>query len=582
MNVTQTIKINGKVISDQFVFSVEVSKCVNKITSAIIKLLDGAPAKEDFKLSDSQDYVPGSPITINAGYDSDESVIFSGYVIKQNLQTVSDGPLLILHCKDESFKMTIGRKSDVFENITDSSLISQLIGNYGLTASVDSTSYQNKEIVQWYCSDWDLMLMRAEANGLIVITDQNKVSVKKPDTSQSKIITLTYGKDIYDIDVMADAKTQYSKVKANAWDVKSLQVINADASDPSVSLPGNLSPSKMADFSDKDVFNLQTTANLEQTEIQNWADACLLKSRLSFISGEVKFQGNSDVLPGTIIELAGMGERFNGNAFVWEVIHTIETGNWFTEVKLGANANWYADETAQIESSRAAGLLPGVSGLQNGIVKQIDSDPVNEFRVMVTLPLVNNKTVWARLSTTYATSNAGTYFFPEVGDEVLLGFFNDDPRFPVILGSMYSSTKQAPYTPESKNGTKAIVSKNGVKIIFDDEKKVLTLVTPQSNTIVLSDDEKSISLNDQNGNKIEMNSSGITIQSASNIVLKASENITAEATSDISVKANNALDLKGLNVTGSAEAQMVMKGEASSELSASGNVTVKGAMVMIN
>jgi Rhs element Vgr protein len=582
MNVTQTIKINEKVVSDQFIFSIEINKCVNKITNAIIKLLDGVPAKEDFKLSDSQDYIPGSPVIINIGYDSDESIVFSGYVVKQNLQTVSDGPLLILHCKDESFKMAIGRKSDVFENITDSNLIKQLIENYSLTADVDSTSYENKEIVQWYCSDWDLMVMRAEVNGLIVITDQNKVSVKKPNTSQSKIITLTYGKDIYDIDVMADAKTQYSKVQANAWDIKSLQVINANASDPSVSLPGNLSPSKMAEFSDKDVFSLQTTANLEQTEIQNWADACLLKSRLSFISGEVKFQGNSAVLPGTIIELAGMGERFNGNAFVWEVTQTVEGGNWFTEVTLGADANWYTANTADIESPKAAGLLPGVSGLQNGIVKQINSDPLNEFRVLVTLPLVNNKTVWARLCTTYATSNAGTYFFPEVGDEVLLGFFNEDPRFPVILGSMYSSSKQSPFTPESTNATKAIVSKNGVKIIFDDEKKALTIVTPQNNTIVLSDDEKSISLNDQNGNKIEMNSSGITIQSASNIVLKASENVNIEATSNISIQATNALDLKGLNVSGSADAQMVMKGEASSEFSASGEVTIKGAMVMIN
>ena len=179
MNVTKTIKINGNVISDQFVFSVEISKCVNKITSAIIKLIDGVAAKEDFKLSDSNDCIPGSPVIINIGYDSDESVVFSGYIVKQNLQTVSDGPLLILHCKDESFKMTIGRKSDVFENITDSDLISQLIGNYKLTASVDSTTYENKEIVQWYCSDWDLMVMRAEVNGLIVLTDQNKVSVKK-------------------------------------------------------------------------------------------------------------------------------------------------------------------------------------------------------------------------------------------------------------------------------------------------------------------------------------------------------------------------------------------------------------------
>ena len=40
--------------------------------------------------------------------------------------------------------------------------------------------------------------------------------------------------------------------------------------------------------------------------------------------------------------------------------------------------------------------------------------------------------------------------------------------------------------------------------------------------------------------------------------------------------------MSGLSVTGNAQTQMTMKGTASAELSASGEVTVKGAMVMIN
>jgi uncharacterized protein involved in type VI secretion and phage assembly len=220
--------------------------------------------------------------------------------------------------------------------------------------------------------------------------------------------------------------------------------------------------------------------------------------------------------------------------------------------------------------------------LQNGVVKQIDSDPNNEFRVLVTIPIMNNKTVWARLANLYATSGSGTYFYPEVGDEVILGFFNEDPRFPVILGSMYSSSKAPPYTPDSKNETKAIVSKSLVKIVLDEEKKSLSLTTPANNSIVLSDDAKSITLSDQNGNKIEMTSSGITIQSASDITIKANQNINTSATASISVSATNDLTLSGLSVSGTAQTQMTMKGTASAEFSASGEVVVKGAMVMIN
>jgi Rhs element Vgr protein len=583
MNVNISVFVNNKKILDQLVLSTQINKQANKISSATIKLLDGSTAKEDFKLSDDDDYSPGNPVSVKIGYGSNQSVVFSGSIVKQNLQvTENSGSMLILHCKDDSFKMAIGRKNATYENATDSDLIGQIISKYGLQKSVDSTSYTNKEIVQWYCSDWDFIVTRAEVNGMIVVTDQDKVTVQKPDTSKKAAVKLTYGVDIYDIDLTADAKSQYSKVQASSWDPKSQKLISANAKTPAVKLPGNFDPTKMASFADSDTFILQTTNTLEQDEIQNWADACLLKSRLSFITGNITFQGNGDAVPGGMLEIEGVGTRFKGNAFVWAVEHNIKSGTWLTEATLGADLNWYSEETENVEAPVAAGLLPGVNGVQNGVVKQIDSDPNNEFRVLVTIPLLSNKTVWARLANLYGTSAAGSYFYPEIGDEVILAFFNDDPRFPVILGSLYSSAKNPPYTPEAKNNTKAIVTKSKLKVIFDEEKKSITLITPQNNSVVLSDDNKSITLTDQNSNKIEMNSSGITIQSASKITIKAQKDITVQATNDIQVSATNELDLKGLNVNGTAEGQMVMKGNATSEFSASGQVTIKGTMVMIN
>ena len=50
--------------------------------------------------------------------------------------------------------------------------------------------------------------------------------------------------------------------------------------------------------------------------------------------------------------------------------------------------------------------------------------------------------VWARMAHVYATEDCGFVFYPEVGDEVVLGFFDDDPTYPVILGSLYSSKRK--------------------------------------------------------------------------------------------------------------------------------------------
>ncbi len=581
---TFTILINGTEINTSYqISSIEVLKGVNKISSATIKLLDGNPATENFPISDSNDFIPGVALTIKAGYHFTESIIFSGIILKQSLQVrAGKGPLLTVVCKDDAVKMTVGRNSNTYQQTTDSNVINTLIEKNGLKSSVAATTYQNKELIQWYCTDWDFIISRADVNGMIVMTDQGKVTVAKPDSSADPVLKLEYGNNIFHLDIEADAKTQYASVQANSWDPKAQNALLVNAVDPSVIPPGNFKASALADVIGVKPYHLITTASLEQDEIQNWANACLLKSRFSMVKGTVKFQGNALVLPGNMIELKGVGDRFNGNAIVSGVIHTIEMGNWYTTVDLGLSETWYAEEVEHIQSPAASGALPGISGLQNGVVKQMDSDPDNAFRVLVTIPMLDNKTVWARLSSLYATSGSGTYFYPEVGDEVILGFFNDDPRFPVILGSLYSSTKAPAYTPENKNTTKAIVSKSLVKIVFDEEKKSLTIVTPANNTIVLSDDQKSIVLNDQNGNKIEMSASGINIESASDITLKANQNININATAAINISATSDLKLSGLSVSGSADTQMVMKGSATAEFSAGAALTLKGAIVMIN
>ena len=86
----------------------------------------------------------------------------------------------------------------------------------------------------------------------------------------------------------------------------------------------------------------------------------------------------------------------------------------------------------------ASGLLPPIAGLQTGIVKQVAKDPGGQFRVALELPLLQmpGQLVWARLASFYASNKIGEVFYPEVGDEVVAGFMNQDPRYPVILGSL--------------------------------------------------------------------------------------------------------------------------------------------------
>jgi uncharacterized protein involved in type VI secretion and phage assembly len=152
----------------------------------------------------------------------------------------------------------------------------------------------------------------------------------------------------------------------------------------------------------------------------------------------------------------------------------------------------------------------------------------------------------------------------------------------VVLGSLYSSKQATPYELEAPNDTKAIVTRCGHKLVFDEADRIITVVTPAGNTIVLSDKDKSIVLQDQSGNKVELAPGGITLDSPKDIVLKAKGKVTVEAGMSMALKAAADLTVDGANVACSAQMGFSAKGNASAELSATGQTVVKGAMVLIN
>src|SRR5260370_33648601 len=136
-----------------------------------------------------------------------------------------------------------------------------------------------------------------------------------------------------------------------------------------------------------------------------------------------------------------------------------------------------------------------------GIVTALENDPVGEDRIKCRLPLVSTSEegIWARLATLDAGNDRGTYFRPEIDDEVVVGFLNDDPRHPVILGMCHSSAKPTPEPAKDDNHHKGYVSRKKLKLTFDDEKKIILVRTSPENQLIFYKDPKSYQAHDQHG-----------------------------------------------------------------------------------
>jgi hypothetical protein len=196
------------------------------------------------------------------------------------------------------------------------------------------------------------------------------------------------------------------------------------------------------------------------------------------VKGSVTYQGNANAFPGRVIELAGVGYRFNGKVHVSAISHNIADGNYITHTTFGSL----------------------------------------------------------------------------------------DVVYPIIIDDI----------------DRSITTLSRLKVSFDDDKKVITIETPGANKITLSDDAKSIEIIDQNLNKVTMDPSGMGLDSQKDITIKSRGNIILDAAGKIDIKANMDATTSAMNITHTANMAFTAKGSTSAEISASGQTTVKGSIVMIN
>lgn len=576
-----SVYCNGKKLSDNYsLVSATVHLELNHIGKATIKFNAGNMNKQTFDESDSDSFKPGNAIRLDAGSIDKEETLFDGIIIGLRIITGKDHrSYMQVECRDNAYAATQGRKNRIFEKKKDCDIIKEALSAYG-SVEVDATPGQYPTLVQYYCSDWDFALSRADANGLFVFTNGKKIQVKRPNINASPVLTVTYGSDLTAFDLELTGGDQFTQYEAVSWNPNTQNVVKVSASQPSLNQQGDMNPKNIATA---DCMLLQTDAPMDENALKQWAGGMALKAGLARYQGSCSFYGSAKVVPGNLIELKGLGKRFNGNLFVGSVTHTIEDNEWITEAGAGISPLNITEE-ADVVSPPATGFLPGLQGIHAAVVKKLDGDPLKECRIQVELPWLNsqNKLLWARLSTMYATNKSGCFFLPEPGDEVVVGFMNQDPGHPIILGSLYGTKHHSSFEYEAKNNTKAIVTRENMRIEFNEEKKIITISTPGKNTVEISDDAKHIRLTDQHKNEIKMDSGGITLASSKDITLKAKGGITLDATTKISGTAKQDIALEGLNIKAQAKIGVTVKGNATAELSASGQTIVKGAMVMIN
>ena len=587
--VQLTVSINGKAISNEYAIkSVQVVHAVNTISCAEL-VVQGSMNSNGGALpvSDNDDFNPGNAISISAGYgNGKEQSIFLGVIVSHALQIdTAAGFTVNIVCRHAAAAMMYNAHSAVFTNQTDSEMMAGIAAGYGLKTTIASTPQQQETVVQNRTTDWQFILATCSNYGFIICMDQDLIQIGKPLLDSRAVLRVAAGESLMSFTASISAEYQPGALKAAAWDFNAQAMLGVTAQEPAVKEQGSIAPRALAGQLGQTVSATGTATPFNKDELQAWADAALLRQRLSAINGKVSFIGNAAVKTGNCIELQGVGKKFEGNAFVTGVSHSCNEGSWITTVTFGLPPLLVDDKNNRLTSSALTAQLPPVHGLQLALVQQTNADPQLGYRVLVNMVAGGGKSseVWARMASFYASASAGAVFWPEAGDEVIVGFLEGDARYPVILGSLYSQKNKPPEAlSDDDNHIKSITTRSNMRLLFNERSKSIAITTPAGNSFTVSDEDKAILIADENGNTIKLSTGGITVESTKDILLKAAGNIRLEAGGAIALRAAQDVLVAGLNISNEAAIGFTGKGAATAELSASGQTTVKGGMVMIN
>lgn len=231
-----------------------------------------------------------------------------------------------------------------------------------------------------------------------------------------------------------------------------------------------------------------------------------------------------------------------------------------------------------------------IAGVRVAIVRD-NEDPENLGRVKLEFPWrdADDESYWARIATDMTGDGYGTYFLPEVEDEVLVGFENGDIHHPIVIGALWSGKRKPPEdNADGNNDIRTITTRSEHRIEFDDNdtKGAVRIETSGGHAIVLDDESgsESVTIEDKSGNSVEMDSTGneIAISANKGIRLEA-PTIELSADAEVSIDSGGKIEMSGKAQTSvSSNGQLNLESNGLMGIDATGPLTIRGAIIQLN
>ncbi|MFX0594695.1 VgrG-related protein [Melissospora conviva] len=549
----------------------------------------GAPVKLTVQTSD-----PGGPLPL-----------MEGEITAVECELDATGTFTEIRGLDLAHRLLRGRRVAAYPNMTVPDVVRTVAERAGLkVGTVDAVSGfgadPQSQLSQDNVSDWTFLNRLAELVGAQLLVAGGALHFRLPEpptgapeptakATQDPLV-LEANRNLLALRAGITATAQVAEVTARGWDVAAKKEVTAAATPKAAGTEvTGVDPAKLGSTFNSPPYVVATPALTSDAAVRAVAEAVAGELGGAFAEIEGVAKGNGRLRAGAAVTLANVGEPFQGKYVLTTTRHLFseEAGYTTAFTVSGRSDHSLLGLTggAQSGEQRAHGLLPA-------IVNDV-KDPQGLGRVRLTLPWLDGKytTGWARVVQPGAGKGCGQLILPEVGDEVLAGFTDDNLDSAYVLGGLHNGQDPLPKLgaePVDTSGevvVRALVSRTGHRLELAE-----TATGPDGVLLSTGDDGCLLRL-DAKGRLVEVISSGqvritakegLTVDAGTGPLELAGRQVRVRSAGDVAIEGNGTVSLKGTAGATVEGAAVKVAGTGSTEVTAGGSVTVRGGIVRIN
>lgn len=491
----------------------------------------------------------------NRNENLDGTICFKGFIVKMEAERSASSYIIKVTAKTQDYLMTLGKNYKSFENKTLKEIVEDVLSKY--EGSVDAWVNPIDEkvleyVVQYNESDYDFLKRLASTKNEWMYSDGTKFIFGKVEETEP--IELTYLKgEIVNIDVKTKPINLNQNFVTRNYFYNDFEEYEPDITEFAIDHPllsKIIENSKKYLFkSNKDILLASIGGNYDPSytdiRVSESGDSSIKRKVWEAVSydgttycaklGLGRFLTIKNTFIGNVMHGRPLNDTDDEEILITEVTHYITKDRGYYNTFVGKPKSVVAPGYERIPN-------PVAQSDKATVVDNEDPELLGRVRVRFDWQKTYDDdemvSPWLRIVHPYAGKFKGFSFIPEVGEEVVVQFFRNNPDMPYITGCLYNQEEQpdGAWLPDGNkdNPIKAIRTRNGHTIEIHDEGEdgYIRIYDNEKENYILtfSTDEKLIKL-ESTGN--------IELYAKNDIIMHAGHDINASADNDVFIAAGH-------------------------------------------